>query len=90
MKALKLDDLKKMSKADLTQLLTLILELMNTLQSGNRFDYKIGDIVIAGKSLDYGVYVEGSAAVAAKPGAFAEKPSVEKPLSDKEAWKKVK
>ncbi len=50
-------DIKKMTKADLVNLIQLILSALNTIESGDRFDYKLGALAVAGKSLDYGVYV---------------------------------
>ena len=83
-----LSKFEAMSKADLVSFITLLLSALNTIESGARFDYKIGDVVIAGKSLDYGVYVEQSATPAARPGSYAEELKVtEKPIDSSRLWK---
>lgn len=69
--ALNVKSIKAMTKADLVSLLSLLLNALNALESGARVEYKIGDIVIAGSSMDYGVYAVKSATPPAPVGLQA-------------------
>src|SRR6266513_2238608 len=57
----------KVTKADVISFIQLLLNALNTINSGARFDYKIGDVVLAGQDLEYGVYAQKAGTPAAAP-----------------------